>query len=153
MNVNKALIRFVKIAFSVMIALIIIYVGAALCSTAFDFGYRVFTEPAMTEGEGQDVLVQIKEGMSGREIGGVLEEKGLIRDGNLFYLQLMLSAYSKDMAPGVYTLNTSMTPKEMMVAISEAAEAREQEELSETEGTEKVNVGEDEGTAQVEEEE
>lgn len=37
---------------------------------------------------------------------------------NFFYLQLKTSAYSKSIKPGVYTLNTSMTPKEMMIVMS-----------------------------------
>ena len=84
----------------------------------------------MAEAPGEDVLIQIKEGMSARELGQMLEEKGLVRDGNLFYLQLKLSAYSKDMAPGVYTLNTSMTAKEMMVEISETADEKASEEAA-----------------------
>lgn len=36
----------------------------------------------------------------------------------LFYLQLKLSAYSKKLVPGIYTLNTSMTAKEMMVVMA-----------------------------------
>ena len=130
MDVNKTINRFIKIAFKIMLVLLVVYATIGDSKVAYDFGYRVFTEPAVAEAPGEDVLIQIKEGMSARELGQMLEEKGLVRDGNLFYLQLKLSAYSKDMAPGVYTLNTSMTAKEMMVEISETADEKASEEVA-----------------------
>lgn len=129
MNVNKALFTFIKIAFSFMIVLILIYGAVRLCSVSYDYGYRLFTEPAMEEEPGRDVLVQVKTDMSERDIAKLFEEKGLVRDANLFYIQLMLSDYKKLIRPGVYTLNTSMKPKELMMAISpEPEEDTEPEE-------------------------
>lgn len=155
MNVNKTLLNFIRISFTILVVLLFVYLGIRLCSTAYDFGYRVFTEPAIEEAPGQDVLIQIKEGMSAKEIGDIMEEKGLIRDSELFQIQLKLSAYSKKMLPGVYTLNTSMTPKEMIVSIAQEVEAKEKADS--TESTEEAPVmpsteeGEAEGTAPVEE--
>lgn len=119
MDFNKALFGFIKVAFSIMIALIIIIGAIKICTVCYDFGYRVFTEPAVDSAPGQDTLVQVTDGMSAKELGVLLEDKGLVRDGNLFYLQLKLSAYANKITPGVYTLNTSMTAKEMMVVMSE----------------------------------
>ena len=59
----------------------------------------------------------ITEGMSASEIGHLLENKGLIRDAKLFVLQYYLSEYRKDVRPGVFELNTSMTVEEMMAAM------------------------------------
>ena len=81
MDFNKAL-------FGLMIALLVLFAGIKICSICYDFGYRVFTEPAMTNGEGQDVLVHVEKGISAEELGQLLEDKGLVRDHNLFYLQL-----------------------------------------------------------------
>lgn len=153
MDVNKTIQRFIKIAFKIMLVLLVVYATIGVSKVAYDFGYRVFTEPAVAEAPGEDVVVQIKEGMSARELGQMLEDKGLVRDGNLFYLQLKLSAYSKKMEPGVYTLNTSMTAKEMMVAISETADQRASEEAaaatqeadSDTEVTQEADVPASEG--------
>ena len=156
MNINKKLSDFLRRAFIVMIVIMVAYFAISFCKTAYDFGYRLFTEPAMEAEPGVDVLVQIKEGMTTREIGELFEDRGLVRDGNLFSLQIILSAYKDKMVPGVYTLNTSLDPKGLMMAVAEAAEAEKQEtEATEsTETTEQVKVGEDEGTAEdVEEEE
>ena len=118
MDFNKALFGFIRVAFSIMITLLVLFAGIKICSICYDFGYRVFTEPAMTNGDGQDVLVQVEKGISAEELGQLLEDKGLVRDHNLFYLQLKLSAYSGHIKPGIYTLNTSMTAKDMMVIMS-----------------------------------
>lgn len=132
MDLNKFLFRFISIAFKIMVVLFVIAATVKLGGIGYDFGYRVFTEPAMAEEPGKDILVQVREDMSARELGKTLEEKGLVRDGNLFFLQLKLSAYSKKILPGVYTLNTSMTAKDMMVVMS--TEVKESTEDTETAG-------------------
>ena len=130
MNMNKIVFRFVSISFSVLILLLIV-IGLIKAGTyCYDFGYRIFTEGAVEAAPGRDVVVQITEDMSGLDIGGELEEKGLIDDKLLFFVQLKLSAYADDINPGVYTLNTSMEPREMMEAMSLEKEDTETEEES-----------------------
>lgn len=124
MDINQALFKFIKGALSVLLVLLIIYGTVTICRFGFDFGYRVFNEPPMAEAPGEDIMISIEEGMSSKELGTMLEQKGLIRDGGLFSVQLSLSAYKNDMMPGIYTLNTSMTAKDMMVKISEIYHAK-----------------------------
>lgn len=135
MDFNKSLFGFIRVAFSIMIALLVLFAGIKICSICYDFGYRVFTEPAMTNGDGQDVLVQVEKGISAEELGQLLEDKGLVRDHNLFYLQLKLSAYSGHIKPGIYTLNTSMTAKDMMVIMSSDKSDEEQTQTTEPSDT------------------
>lgn len=92
----------------------VIYRGAALC---YDYGYRVFTEPAMSAGEGREVRVTITESMSALDIGKLMEQKGLSRDGKLFALQYLLSEYKEDVKPGTYDLSTAMTAEDIMAAM------------------------------------
>ena len=47
-----------------------------------------------------------------------LKEKGLVEDAKLFFVQLKVSAYSGKLHSGVYTLNTSMTARDMMVLMA-----------------------------------
>ncbi len=122
MEFRKRIHSFIKVAFCVMIVLLIIYTTTRISMIGYDFGYRVFTESAIDEKPGQDVVIQINEGMTGKDVGVELEKKGLVRDANLFYIQLKLSAYSGKIRTGTYTLNTSMTPKEMMVVMSSVRE-------------------------------
>lgn len=96
---------------------------------AYDFGYRVFAEPAVSEGSGTEITVAIVEGKSALEIGKILEEKGLIRSAQVFYAQEMLSEYHGYLAPGIYTLNTSMTIEEMLSTMADT-EAMEESKTS-----------------------
>ncbi len=113
-STNKNMYKMIKIAFTVMVVLIIVYVTMSISMTAYDLGYRIFTETAIDEAPGKDVEVIIEDDMSAKEIGEELYKCGLVRDANLFYLQYKLSAYSGEIVSGVYTLNTSMEPEEMM---------------------------------------
>ncbi len=118
MKIDKIVIRtlttVIKVVFAVLVVMIV-YRGATL---AYDYGYRVFAEEPMAAAPGIDVEVMIGDGSDAKEIGKYLEEKGLIKDGTLFYLQNILSKYKGDLKAGVYTLNTSMTSEEMMAVMS-----------------------------------
>jgi len=85
---------------------------------AYDFGFRIFTEEPMSAEPGRDVSVTIAQGDSVMEVGEMLEEKGLIRDAKLFYVQKKCSVYDNDIQPGFYTLNTSMTAEDMFAIIA-----------------------------------
>ena len=97
-----------------ILAVYVIYRGALIC---YDYGYRIFTEPAISAGEGRTVTVAVTEDMSPSDIGRLFESKGLVRDARLFTLQYYLSEYRKDVGPGVFDLSTSMTAEEMMAAM------------------------------------
>lgn len=99
----------------IILAVYVIYQGALRC---YDYGYRIFTEPAISSGEGKTVTVAITEDMSASDIGHLLENKGLIRDARLFILQYYLSEYREDVKPGIFELSTSMTAEEMMEAMT-----------------------------------
>lgn len=99
----------------ILAAIYVVYIGAVKCH---DYGYRIFAEPPMTDGEGKTVLVAVTETMKPKDIGEMFEKKGLIRDGKLFILQYYLSEFRKDVKPGQFELNTSMTVEEMMEAMT-----------------------------------
>lgn len=132
MNLNKVILKFVSISFSILVTLLVVVGLVELGSYCYDFGYRVFTETPIDKTPGTDIVVQVTADMSEHEIGKMLEEEGLVRDGTLFYAQLKLSAYSGELLPGTYTLNTSMTGKDMIVVMAtepeESTEAVDSEE-------------------------
>lgn len=103
--------------FRVVVTILVIYViyrGAMIC---YDYGYRVFTEPAVSAGEGRTVTVAVTEDMTPSELAKILESRGLVRDARLFTLQYYLSEYKEDVGPGVFDLSTSMTAEEIMAAM------------------------------------
>lgn len=99
-----------KVAATVWI-IMMIYRGAIM---AYDYGYRVFEEPAVSAGEGRVVSVTITENMSPKEMGQLFLNKGLIRDDRLFVLQYYFSEFRKDLKTGNFELSTAMTVEEMM---------------------------------------
>lgn len=118
MKVDKLVIKTVFTVLKVVIVVLVVmfmYKGATL---AFDYGYRVFAEAPMDAAPGLDMDIVVEDGMGPKEIGVLLESKGLVRDGTLFYLQNILSKYKDDLKPGKYVLNSSMTTEEMMAVIS-----------------------------------
>lgn len=102
-----------KVVVAVMAAFII-YKGAMKC---YDYGYRIFTEPAVSSGEGRTISVTVTEDMSAWEIGELMHSKGLTRDSKLFALQYMFSEYKEDVKPGTYEVSTAMTAEEIMAAM------------------------------------
>lgn len=125
MKIDKMVLRTITIALKIVFAVLVVmfvYKGAML---AYDYGYRVFAEEPVDSEPGRDIEVTIEESMGAKEIGKLLESKGLIKDGNLFYLQNILSKYKGDLLSGNYVLNTSMTTEEMMAVLSETEESGE----------------------------
>lgn len=110
-NIVSAVVGAIIRAAVAIAVVYLIYRGAVIC---YDYGYRIFTEPAISSGEGRTVTVAVTEEMSASDIGTLLENKGLIRDKYLFVLQYYLSEYRKDVKPGVFELSTSMTAEDMM---------------------------------------
>lgn len=110
-----------------LLMILLVFIVIQLAAAAYNLGYRVFTEPAMDESPGRDVMVEIEQNMSDFDLGIELEEKGLVENHLLFTIQLKLSSYKKDIKPGLYTLNTSMTAKELMQVMAK----EEKEEIDE----------------------
>ena len=113
----KATDVIVTICFSIMkiavaiLAVMVIYRGTL---TAYEYGYRIFQEEPVSSGQGYTITVNITGDMSAKDMGQMLEEKGLIRDGKLFVIQYMLSEFKDDLLPGEHDLSTAMTVEEMM---------------------------------------
>ena len=119
----------VRIAFVVAL----IYAGYSCISACYDFGYKIFADKAKDPAPGIVKTVAIVDGKTNKEIGDVLEEKGLIDDGFLFGIQVKFSEYNDKLKPGVYELSTAMSPYDMMAVMSASTE-------EETEGEGEENV-------------
>jgi len=103
-----------------------------LATTAYDFGYRVFTEEPMSNPPGVEISVAITDDMSTMDIGKMLENQGLIRDAKLFFIQEKVSEYKDKIVPGTYTLNTSMTAEEMLAVIGGTVEETTEENIGDS---------------------
>ena len=116
----------IKIAIGVFIVMFVF--DAAV--KAYDYGYRVFAEEPMTYGDGRTISISVTTEDSVKDVGENLEEKGLIRDANLFLIQVILSECYGKINPGIYDLNTSMKTNEMIEILTEEKEEETEEKAS-----------------------
>ncbi|KAB1437722.1 endolytic transglycosylase MltG [Candidatus Galacturonibacter soehngenii] len=114
----------VEVIFLALI-IIVIYNGGM---KAYSFGFSVFAEQPITAEPGRDVSVTIDSKLSAYELGKFLEEKGLVRDAKVFYVQMKLMSVNGKVKSGRYTLNTSMTAEEMIQTITADSQESEKEE-------------------------
>ena len=99
-----------RTAFYVCVALLIFWLG----KSAYQFGYDVFNQQAVSPGAGQEVTVVIPDGASTYDVAKILKSKGLIQDSLVFFAQEKLSTYKGQMKAGTYLLSTAYTPTRIM---------------------------------------
>lgn len=108
----------IKIVVIVLVVMVIYRLG----SMAFEYGERIFGEPPMADAPGTDIEIMIQNGDDVKVIAQKLEDAGLVRDAGLFVLQEKLAGYKDGLKAGTYTLNTSMTPDEMIQIMAASSE-------------------------------
>ena len=113
----------IKIAVFIFIAMFVVRTATA----AYDYGFRVFAEKPIDVGEGRTISVSIGNADSAKEVGEMLQQRGLIRDANLFRIQELLSENHGMIQPGIYDLSTAMTAQEMLAVIAAKPEEESKE--------------------------
>lgn len=113
----------VGMIFNVVILVVAVMLVYRFSVSAYQYGIRIFGEPAMSAAPGEEVVVTVTDGTDFDGIAEMLYDNGLVRDKTLFKIQEMLSNYAEDgFAEGTYTLNTAMTPEEMMDVMAGSGE-------------------------------
>ena len=128
MNSSKIVLNIVRICAKLLVC-VVIFAGIVLIGRgSYDFGYRIFTEGAVSDtAHAQTVSVQITRGMGNMDVAKLMKEKGLCEDSFLFFVQMKLSDYKEEIKPGLYQLSTDMGPDEIVMALS-GVTGEEQEE-------------------------
>ena len=97
-------------------------------TAAYDYGFRVLRRSRWRPEEGRIISVSVANGDTAKEVGQMLQDKGLIRDAGLFRIQELLSENHGKIQPGIYDLSTAMTAQEMLAVIAVEPETEEEEE-------------------------
>lgn len=119
MNTKQLIGSVIDTIFKIVIIAVMVMFTYKYATEAYDFGYRVFAEEPVSSPEtAKAISIAITEEASLMDIGTVLEEKGLINDARLFYVQEMLSKYHDEIRPGIYELSSDMTAEEMMAVMA-----------------------------------
>lgn len=114
-----------RLAIGVFVIAGFYYVGVH----AYNYGYSVVSDVAMERAPGREVSISLAGSMTEEDTAKYLERTGLVKDAEIFRLQLKLNKYDNKLKPGEYVLNTSMTPKEIMAVLAgEAGDEDEEEE-------------------------
>lgn len=130
MDVRQLVISIMETVIKIVIAVFLVMFVYDTAVKAYDYGYRVFAEEPVTAGDGRTISIYVREEDSVKDIGKNLQEKGLIRDANLFIIQELLSEYHGKINPGIYDLNTSMKTEEMLEIMAAEPEGAEEEDDS-----------------------
>lgn len=129
MNAKQLLGAICAMIVKVALAALIIVAVFRLAVFAYDFGYQVFVDLPVAEGEGRTVSVTVSEGQSDMELAKMLEEQGLIRDAKVFFVVMLLSKDRDEdvLKPGVYELSTAMNSEEMYEVFYNSKNEEEEE--------------------------
>lgn len=123
-SVNTLSKRIIFIAVSVLIFYIMI-------KLSFSFGRSLFYVDPAEPAPGTDTEIVITADDDAKSVGERLYEEGVITNALSFRVQGTL--YKTDFYPGTYTVNSSMTIKEMLMDIDEKADKLK--ELASSDGT------------------
>ena len=116
-KLSYAFIRIAKFFVKLAIFVVVIYlIGIRL----FDFGHRLFYERAVDDGDGKEVVFEIKSDDTVDVIAKNLESAGLIDDTLAFKFRAKI--YKTNFTPNVYNLKTSMTIKNMLDIFDEPSQ-------------------------------
>lgn len=114
MNVKQLLGAIGAMLVKIILSAALIMLVFKLAVGAYDFGFYLFADIPMDEGDGRTVNVVISENQDVKDVAKTLEEKGLIRDNKMFYVQEHFSDYKDKIVSGTYELNTAMSMEEML---------------------------------------
>lgn len=113
MNVKNLIGTVLDTIIRIVLIVVVVVYTYRYAMQAYDFGYRVFAEePVSAADSAKAISISVAENATIEEIGGVLEEKGMIRDARLFYVQELLSSYHNKIKPGIYELRSDMTARD-----------------------------------------
>lgn len=107
----------IGLAWRMLLAAVVVFLLLQGVTRAYSYGHGLLYEHAMEAEPGTDVSFVISTGDTRADIAENLEEAGLIDNQQAFRLQSRL--YKADFEPGEYSLNTSMTMKEIIKYLTE----------------------------------
>lgn len=115
-------------AVKIIVLILIVRFVVTTASEAYAFGYRVFSEEPVSGEPGITYSVALTEETTPKQVAQALEDYGLVRDKDLFYVQYMVSPHRGELMPGSYELSTAMTAEEMLEIMSSSYVEPEEEE-------------------------
>ena len=123
-EINKITTTIISISVKLMVYALIILLLYEAVARGYAFGHEIFFAEAVDEAPGQDMVVRIDSKESVSDTAQLLAHKGLIKSEFAFIFQSRFYDY-ETIYPGTYTLNTSMTSKEILQLLNEKPETED----------------------------
>ena len=122
-EINKISMAVISISAKVLFYAAAATILIAGAKKGYAFGHSIFYAPGMDKAPGVEKIVTLDGSESIGDVGKLLEDIGLIRDHNAFSIQAR--CYGYEVMEGTWTVNTSMTSKEIIGVLDEAPEGDE----------------------------
>lgn len=119
-DINKVTGTVIAVSGKLILYAVIVLLLFEGMTKGYEFGHEIFYATAMEQGAGTDKTVTIPAGQSVKETARLLAQSGLIANELAFQVQKQF--YDYEIYPGTYTLNTSMTSKEILQLLNEKPE-------------------------------
>ena len=110
-NVNAIVRTVINICVNILVLAVMLMLIYTYAGKGYEFGKAIFTEEGMTDEENaKEVVVTIPKNSSSGDIADIIKKAGLVKDKNVFLVQLLLSEDKDKIEEGTYTLTTADTP-------------------------------------------
>lgn len=116
MNLKNVSSGILGISIKMVVYILIVVVVYKLAIFGYTTGEKMFSDEGYKEEPGKNISVTVTKSMSSMEIATLLEDKGIIEDKYIFYIQSLL--YEADFKEGKYKLNTSSAPEDIVNTLS-----------------------------------
>ena len=122
-EINKISMAVISISGRIVIYMLVAVLLLTGARKGYEFGHSIFYAPGMEKAPGSEKVVTLDGTESISDVGKLLEDIGLIRDHNAFSIQAI--CYGYEVIEGTWTLNTSLTSKEIIGLLGEVPEGEE----------------------------
>lgn len=112
-EINKITTTIISISVKLMVYALIVLLLYEAVARGYAFGHEIFYAEAVDDAPGRDMIVRFDREESVSEAAEYLARQGLIKSEFAFIFQSKFYDY-ETIYPGTYTLNTSMTSKEIL---------------------------------------
>lgn len=119
-DINKITGTIIGISGKLILFALVVLLLAEGITRGYAFGHEIFYSTAMEPAPGRDKTLVVPSGQKPQETIHMLKNLGLI--DNELAIQIQMRFYEYEIHPGTYTLNTSMTSKEILQKLNEEPE-------------------------------
>ena len=141
MNARKIGLGLLDATVKIVFVIIVVMLIMRYSKVAYNYGYQIFNQSAVSSGTGRTINFTVKSGDSVATIAENLSSVGLITDKTLFRLQERFSEYHDKEKPGTYELSTAMTPDQMLAIMAGGSDESSGSESEQSESAEESNGG------------